>query len=218
MSVTTEAVTIEGPAGVLEALYEVSDESPSPAAIAVVCHPHPLHGGTMTNKVAYMLARALVELGAAAVRFNFRGVGASGGQYADGVGEVDDALAVVDWAHRRHPQAGIWLAGFSFGGAVAVRASIQREVQQLVLVAPAVEHFDVSDVHPPCPCLVVQGDADELVPELSVRHWVQTRDSEVTLLVEPGVGHFFHGKLVQLKKQLHANLAGRVGWAHAERT
>ncbi len=212
MSVATEAVTIDGAVGELEGLYERTDadEACSPPVVAVVCHPHPLHGGTMTNKVAYMLARALVELGAAAVRFNFRGVGASEGQYADGVGEVDDALAVIDWAQRKHPQAIIWLAGFSFGGAVAARASLHREVQQLVLVAPAVEHFDVADVHPRCPCLVVQGDADELVPEPAVRQWAQSRDGNVTLLVEPDVGHFFHGKLVQLKKQLHTHLSARL--------
>jgi len=122
-----ERLSLAGPAGPLQALIETAVtevEGPQPvSAFAVVCHPHPLYGGTMDNKVVYTVARALEQLGAPAIRFNFRGVGASAGSYDEGRGETADALAVIAYGRRRWPHAALWLAGFSFGGAVAVGAA-----------------------------------------------------------------------------------------------
>jgi hypothetical protein len=125
-----ERLTLPGPAGTLEALVETpagdgADVAPGsvPAAFGVVCHPHPLYGGTLDNKVAYTLARAFIECGAPAIRFNFRGVGASAGRFDEGRGETEDALAAIRYGRQRWPGAALWLAGFSFGAAVALRAA-----------------------------------------------------------------------------------------------
>ncbi|HJY37507.1 MAG TPA: alpha/beta fold hydrolase, partial [Steroidobacteraceae bacterium] len=160
---TTERTTIAGPAGDLEALLEIPAGADG-ARVAVICHPHPVYGGTMTNKVVHMLAKAFYERGVPALRFNFRGVGASAGRYDEGEGETLDALAAIDWALQRWPGATLWAAGFSFGGAIAVRAAIARDAQRLVTVAPAVHRFAVSGAElPRCPWLLIQGDRDELV-------------------------------------------------------
>ena len=119
-----EAVAIAGPAGNIEASIEPATETAT--AVAVVCHPHPLHGGTMRNKVIHTLARAFVSMNVTAVRFNFRGIGSSEGGYDEGRGELDDALAVLDWAAERWPNLQLWMAGFSFGGWVALRAAARR--------------------------------------------------------------------------------------------
>jgi uncharacterized protein len=196
----TQALTISGPSGPLEAILDTPADTDA-THIGVVCHPHPLHGGTMTNKVAHVLAKAFNEAGAPAVRFNFRGVGASAGVHADGVGETDDALAVLDWAAARWPSARLWLAGFSFGGAVAIRAAAQRDVQRLVTVAPAVQRVDVDATRLPThPWLLVQGDRDELVNVEDVRRWVQSVQPAPELHVLPGVDHFFHGRLNDLRE------------------
>jgi alpha/beta superfamily hydrolase len=117
---------LSGPSGALEALLEEPAEGTVRAGLVVVCHPHPLHGGTMQNKVAHTLARSLCGLGLSALRFNFRGVGASAGRYGSGAGELQDALGVLDWAAQARPHSTLWLAGFSFGGCIALQASLQR--------------------------------------------------------------------------------------------
>src|SRR5262245_14775880 len=190
-------MTVSGPAGVLEALLEEPPDG-ARAGIAVVCHPHPLHGGTMQNKVAHTLARSLCGLGLAALRFNFRGVGASAGSYGSGVGELQDALAVLDWAAQTRPHSTLWLAGFSFGGCVALQASLERPVRQVVAVAPAVERCAV-DGPPRCPWLVVQGLEDELVDSRAVRAWAGAQQGAVQLVELDGVDHFFHGRLNELR-------------------
>ncbi len=130
----------------------------------VVCHPHPLGGGTLDNKVVHTVARTMQELGLPALRFNFRGVGASAGTFDDGIGETDDAQAVIDWGRERWPQAALWLAGFSFGAYVALRVSERRRPQRLITVAPPVQRFQLAALRvPDCPWLIVQGDADEIV-------------------------------------------------------
>jgi hypothetical protein len=187
-----------GPAGALETLIETRSDAP-PQAFGVICHPHSLFGGTLQNKVVHTLARSFQELGAATIRFNFRGVGASAGSFAEGIGETDDALAVIAAGARRWPGAEVWLGGFSFGGAVAVRAASRAGAKFLATVAPAVTLIDVSDIKvPDCPWLIVQGDADELVNPQSVVAWAArlTPAPQVELL--PGVGHFFHGRLREL--------------------
>lgn len=195
----SEAVVFNGPAGVLEGLIDKPEAQPS--AVAVVCHPHPLFQGSMHNKVTYILARAFNELGAISLRFNFRGVGASAGEYADGVGETADALAAIDWLTARHPGLPLWLAGFSFGAYVALRAQSQRPVKRLVTVAPAVERFDTSAiVLPTIPWLLVQGDADEVVAPQTVFDWVAGLAKPPQLAVLKGAGHFFHGRLNELRQ------------------
>lgn len=195
----SETVHFRGPAGALEGL--VDKPAGQPSAVAVVCHPHPLYQGSMHNKVAYILARAFNELGAISLRFNFRGVGASEGEYADGVGETADALAAIDWLTAQHPGLPLWLAGFSFGAYVALRAQSQRPVRRLVTVAPAVERFDTSAiVLPTMPWLLVQGDADEVVEPRAVFDWVAGLAVPPQLAVLEGAGHFFHGRLNELRQ------------------
>ena len=190
--------SVAGPAGALETLIE-SPRDAHPAAFGVICHPHPLFGGTLQNKVVHTLARSFQELGAATLRFNFRGVGASAGTFAEGIGETDDALAVIAEGRRRWPQARLWLAGFSFGGAVAVRAASRADTKFLVTVAPAVTLIDVKDIKvPDCPWLIVQGAADELVATDAVVAWAARLNPAPQVELVSGVGHFFHGHLREL--------------------
>jgi alpha/beta superfamily hydrolase len=196
---TTERLTIAGPAGDLEALLETPANADA-AHVAVICHPHPVYGGTMTNKVVHVLAKTFNERGVPAVRFNFRGVGASAGVYQEGSGETQDALAVIDWALQRFRGAALWIAGFSFGGAIAVRAAMARDAKRLVTVAPAVHRFAVEGAElPRCPWLLVQGDQDELVDAGEIQRWVATLASPPQLALLPGVEHFFHGRLNELR-------------------
>jgi alpha/beta superfamily hydrolase len=200
---------IDGPAGPLEARIEEPVPGEAPAAVGVVCHPHPLYGGTMQNKVVHTLARAMQELGAPTVRFNFRGVGGSAGAYDGGVGELEDALAVCDWARRRWRCDALWLAGFSFGSAVALQAAGSVRPGALVTVAPPVGRIIVAPVaRPSCPWLVVQGDRDELVDVAQVREWVAGYAPPPRLVVLPGAEHFFHGRLGELRAAAIEFLSG----------
>ena len=195
-----EKLSIPGPVGELEALLESPPDADN-ARVVVVCHPHPVYGGTMTNKVVHMLARSCNEFGVTALRFNYRGVGKSPGSYDEGNGETQDALAVLDWAANRWPQAQLWLAGFSFGGAVAIRAAVRRDVRRLITVAPAVHRIAVdSNQLPRTARQLVQGDRDELVDAAAVQQWVQTLATPPQLELLAGVDHFFHGRLNQLRE------------------
>ena len=192
-----------GPVGDIEGLLD--DPDVAPTAIAVVCHPHPLQGGAMQNKVAYMLARAFNDMGALSLRFNFRGVGKSAGQFDNGIGETGDALAAIDWLMAQHPGLPLWLGGFSFGSFVALRAQSRRPVQRLVTVAPAVERFATSDIVPPaCPWLLVQGDADDVVSPEKVLAWARGLAAPPRILEMAGAGHFFHGRLNELREAVAA--------------
>ncbi len=205
---SVQRVTIAGPAGSLEGLVE-DPSSGRVERFAVVCHPHPQFGGTMDNKVVHTLARTLQELGLPTVRFNFRGVGRSAGEFGDGDGETDDTLAVIDWGLARWPGAQLWLAGFSFGSYVALRASLQRATARLITVAPPVQRFDFASLGVPrCPWLVVQGDADELVDYRTVLDWTRTLHPPPTVELLPGVEHFFHGRLHELKEVVRGAVAG----------
>ena len=196
----SETLTIPGPAGPLEAIVDIPPDT-AVTSVAVICHPHPLYGGTMTNKVAHMLAKSCNELGLAAVRFNYRGVGASAGAYAEGDGETDDAVAVLEWAQQRWPDAGRWLGGFSFGGAVAVRAAVRHEVRRLITVAPAIQRVHVDTAHlPTCPWLIVQGDEDELVDAKEIQQWASSLSVRPDVVMLPGVQHFFHGRMNDLRQ------------------
>jgi uncharacterized protein len=193
-----EQLRIQGPSGDLETIVETPSDA-HVGAVAVLCHPHPLFGGTMTNKVVHMLAKSFNELGMPAVRFNFRGIGKSAGIYDEGRGETADCEAVAQWALQRWPATKLILGGFSFGGAVAIRAATTLDPAKLVTVAPAIRKVDVGPAHIHCPWLIVQGDSDELVDPNDIRHWAQELPQPPTLKWLPGVDHFFHGKLNELR-------------------
>jgi len=196
----SESLFLDGPVGRLEAVYEAPAEI-DPTAAVVVFHPHPQHGGTMHNKVAHSLARAFVRMGFAALRFNFRGTERSDGQFDDGVGELDDALVATAWMRAKLPEAPLWLAGFSFGAAIAVRAAVEENVSGLVSVAPAVSRFATGlERQPDCPWLIVQGDEDELVGVDETIAWVNSLSPGPELLVLRGAEHFFHGRLIDLRQ------------------
>lgn len=207
MSATdSKSLFIDGPEGALEALAENFDRLDNGAL--VVCHPHPQHGGTMHNKVVHTLARAGHDLGLATLRFNYRGVGRSEGGYAAGVGESDDLLAVLDWLDETvHPPA-LWLAGFSFGAYVALRASTQRRIDQLITVAPAVNLLRFQGLaFPTCPWLLLQGTADEIVPFDAVQAWVGRLEAPPETIYFEGAGHFFHGRLLELRRAVVERLS-----------
>ncbi|HEX7125486.1 MAG TPA: alpha/beta family hydrolase [Thermodesulfobacteriota bacterium] len=204
MNPVREAFALAGPAGPLEALYEVgvSDRG----AAALVLHPHPLHGGTMHNKVVYRLARALRRAGLATLRINFRGVGASAGRYGEGRGEVEDARAALDWLAARRAEQPLWVAGFSFGAWVGVTlgASDPRVVRVVAAGLPV--RLDglaaVADLgHRPL--LVVQGEHDEHGPPSAVRDALAARPT-ARLRVVPGTDHFFEGRLDDLEREVLA--------------
>ncbi len=203
-----EAVRIRGPAGMLEAITACPPVGAPMRAVGVVCHPHPLYGGSLQNKVVHYLSQTLNELGVGTVRFNFRGVGASEGEYDGGQGETDDLLAVLDWARKQRPGHDVWLAGFSFGAYVVLRAASRWPVSRLITVAPPVNFFDFGTIAPPdCPWLLVQGDSDEVVPCNQVLDWVRSVDPSPDTLCMKDVGHFFHGRLNDLKARLLEALA-----------
>ncbi|AKS42891.1 alpha/beta hydrolase [Wenzhouxiangella marina] len=191
---------LTGPAGHLECLSEMPEPELERPATAVLCHPHPLHGGTMRNKVVTIMERSLRELGLATVRFNYRGVGESQGEYDDGNGEVEDLKAVVEWAMRHRPGTDLWLGGFSFGAYITLRASQDLPVRQLISIAPPVERYGFDQLQPPsCPWLVVQGDEDEVVSSDAVEHWANGLDQGPDLVMMEGAGHFFHRRLMDLR-------------------
>lgn len=202
-----QKISIRGPAGELEAILE----SPGDAGIngvAVVCHPHPQHGGTMHNKVAHTLARSFVRSNFAVLRFNFRGTEGSDGVYDNGVGELDDALAAMAWMRQQKAEGPLWLAGFSFGAAIAVRAAVARDVDGLISVAPASYRFAGKlDAQPDCPWLIIQGDEDELVEIDETVEWIDSLEPGPELLVMPRAEHFFHGRLHELREAVMAFIA-----------
>ena len=190
-----ERLAIAGPAGPLEVAINVPGEAP--VGLALVAHPHPQQGGTLDNKVVQTLAKTFVALGYAAVRFNFRGVGQSAGTFDDGVGETADALAALAHGRARFGAAlPLALAGFSFGTFVQTRVAQSVDFERLVLVAPAVGRFTIGSVPPET--IVIHGEEDDVVPLADVFAWA--RPQALPLIVFPGCGHFFHGRLVQLQQ------------------
>jgi alpha/beta superfamily hydrolase len=193
-------VSLPGPAGALEVSVDFPDASEARSGIAVLCHPHPLEGGTMHNKVVTMLARSLRELGLATVRFNFRGIGESQGSYDNGRGETLDLLSVAQWAQQARPDHVLWLGGFSFGAWIALLGARHLPVAQLISIAPPAGRWDFSAVlAPTCPWLVVQGEADDIVAPQAVYDWLAKLDAHPTLVKMPDTDHFFHRRLMDLR-------------------
>ena len=192
---TAERYVIPGPSGALEMLVNAPAK---PLGIALVAHPHPEHGGTLDNKVAYTLAKTFFELDFAAVRFNFRGVGRSEGAFDDGIGETADALAALAHAKSRYGELPVALAGFSFGSFVQTRVAATVQALRLVLVGPAVGR--IGDTAVPEDTIVIHGEDDDVVPLAAVLAWARPRELPVTVF--PGCGHFFHGRLPQLSRTI----------------
>ena len=194
-----ERLVIAGPAGGLE--VAVNLPAGEPTGLALVAHPHPLQGGSLDNKVAQTLAKTFAAIGYAAVRFNFRGVGKSEGRFDEGAGETEDALAALAFARERFGDAlPLALAGFSFGSYVQTRVAARVAFERLVLVGAAVGRFEVADVPPET--IVIHGEEDDVVALADVFAWA--RPQALPVVVFPGCGHFFHGRLVQLQQVITA--------------
>jgi alpha/beta superfamily hydrolase len=208
---TSESLLLPGAAGAIELACSLPEPAAARAGVAILCHPHPLQGGTMHNKVVTIAERALLELGLATVRFNFRGVGQSEGVHDHGIGETDDVVTIAEWLRAVRPGDAVWLAGFSFGSYVSLRAAPRIEPAQLILIAPPAGRWDFSEIAAPaCPWLIVQGEEDEVVDPAAVFAWVETLQPSPTLIRLPETGHFFHRRLMDLrgalKNALGANL------------
>ncbi|AEI35250.1 alpha/beta hydrolase [Francisella salina] len=204
---------IQGRAGRVEAVYD-KDKGANQEIVAVICHPHPLYQGSMHNKVVTTLSRAMKTLNIESYRFNYRGVGDSQGEYGDGVGELEDLLSVCKWIKENTSFKKIILCGFSFGGAIAYMGLNKLDnVVGLVTIAPAVDRFDLTKFGEPnnIPWLVVQGVDDDTVNPNSVFDFtLKTVKSDLTLVKMNEVGHFFHGKLIQLKDEVEKFLIPTV--------
>ncbi|MBU6485737.1 MAG: alpha/beta hydrolase [Betaproteobacteria bacterium] len=191
----TERLLLGGPAGIIETV--IATPSAPLRGIALIAHPHPLQGGTLDNKVVQTLAKAFFALGYVAARFNFRGVGQSAGSFDDGNGETEDALVVLEQVRTRFgARLPVALAGFSFGSFVQTRVAQRIAVEGLVLVGPAVGRFAMAPV--PEGTIVVHGEQDDVVPLADVFEWA--RPLQLPVVVFPGCGHFFHGRLPQLAR------------------
>jgi len=191
---------LPGPAGTLEVATAVPEPDQARTGTVVICHPNPQQGGTMRNKVVTMLERSFRESGLATARFNFRGVGASTGEFDHGDGESGDLVAVAQWVRQAQPGDALWLAGFSFGSYIALRSARSLGADALVTVAPPVGRYEFAELAMPnCPWLVVQGEDDEVVDPQGVFDWVETLDPQPTLIRMPETGHFFHRRLMDLR-------------------
>jgi hypothetical protein len=193
----SQTLFINGPAGQLELRIDRPDTDTTDAPVAVLCHPHPLHGGSLNNKVVHILASSMNRLGAVAVRFNFRGVGRSEGAFDNAVGELDDLRAVIAWVRKQRPASPLWLGGFSFGAYVALRTHAEFKVERLLLVAPPLSLYPVDDIPTVAvPWLVIQGGADEVIDAEQVREWLDRQQTNPPQRIwMDKAGHFFHGRL-----------------------
>lgn len=192
---------VEGPVGEIETIYSRPVRSEN-NTVAIICHPHPLHQGTMNNKVVTTLAKTFDKLNMATVRFNFRGVGASEGKYSDAIGECDDLYAVHKWAKTNLGQKFL-LAGFSFGSYICCRTAENICPEALVTVAPAVIKQDYENYpNYKCPWWLIQGGDDEITPAEEVYQWAKEQRMLPNIIKIPAASHFFHGKLGELENKL----------------
>ena len=191
---------LAGPVGKLETATDVAEPACARRGVAVICHPLTSEGGSMHNKVVTMAERALRESGLDTVRFNFRGAGASQGDYSQGRGESDDLAAVVAWVRRTRPDDALWLAGFSFGSYVSIANAVRLGADALISIAPPVGRWPFEAIAlPTCPWLIVQGEADEIVEPQAVFDWVETLEHRPELVRMPETSHFFHRRLMDLR-------------------
>jgi alpha/beta superfamily hydrolase len=191
---------LDGPTGKLETISDVAEPACARRGVAVVCHPNPVQGGTMHNKVVTMAERALRESGLDTVRFNFRGTGASEGVYDNGKGEGDDLAAVVAWVRRMRLDDALWLAGFSFGSYVSIANAVRLRADALISIAPPVGRWSFETLAlPSCPWLVVMGEADEVVEPQAVFEWIDALEHPPELVRMPDTSHFFHRRLMDLR-------------------
>ena len=203
-------LVIDGPAGRIEAALDCPEGEGAPQPVlAIVCHPLPTEGGSMHNKVVTMTARALRESGLTTLRFNFRGVGQSQGEFDDGDGELDDLRAVAAWARAAHPDKALWLVGFSFGAWIALRGAVELEAAALISIAPPVgRSWDFDVAIPDIPWLVIQGDADEIVDPGAVHAWIESLPQAPDVVRMPDASHFFHRKLMDLRGAVKNGVRG----------
>lgn len=197
---------IDGPVGKLELSFQEPAKTPR-KIWGIICHPHPLFGGTMHNKVVTTLAKTFQNMGVHTIRFNFRGVMRSEGQFDNGVGELEDLLAVIDWVQAEHAEHELWLGGFSFGAYIAAKAATQIPVKNLVTVAPPVENFPMTELPPIfCKWVLAQGEVDDVVSPQEVFAFAETRDPKPIVLKFPDAGHYFHGMLGELRTRIETSL------------
>ena len=204
--------TLAGPAGIIELAAHRPEHA---EALAIVAHPHPLFGGSMDNKVVTTLARAAYDAGAAAYRFNFRGVGGSAGSHDEGRGETQDLVSLANALTARHAGLPLWLCGFSFGGAVSLAATASLTASAMVLVAPGFARMAywpeiAADIPPPTQCLLIHGSADDVVPLAGSLEWARANETPVAVI--PEADHFFHRRLHVVRRlALGAFLAAKCG-------
>ena len=209
-------VMFAGPDGRLEGRYHHSKESGAP--VALILHPHPLHGGTMNNRITYSMYQAFQKLGCSVMRFNFRGVGRSQGGFDHGIGELSDAAAALDWAQSYNPEArSCWIAGFSFGAWIGMQLLMRRpEIEGFISIAPPANLYDFSFLAP-CPSsgLIIHGDKDAVVPPRDVTNLVEKLKTQKGIVIEqkviPGANHFFDGKVEPLMTAIGQYLDKRLG-------
>ncbi len=194
---------LTGNAGEIETLITRPQTITERTPLVVISHPHPLYGGSMTNKVVHILAKTFDELGAITVRFNFRGVGKSAGEYNEGIGEAADLALIVEQLRSWRPDAPLWLAGFSFGAYVTTRAQATINAEKILLVAPPVSMYPFAELDEiAVPWLVIQGGQDEVIDATAVKSWVSERPNAPRLIWLEDAGHFFHGKLNEVKQKM----------------
>ncbi len=194
-----EAVLIPGTAGHIEAVIE-QPKNYQKNELAIVCHPNPLQGGTMDNKVVTTIVKAFNNLGITAIRFNYRGVGNSEGTYGSIVGEAEDMMSVIRWVKKWRPNVQFRFAGFSFGAYIAAYAATQEPAVSLVTIAPSVRRMPYALLNKiSCPWLVVMGEEDEVVAPQELYDWYEELEADKQLVRFPDTGHFFHGKLIELR-------------------
>ena len=199
----TATTFITGKAGNIEVLITRPETVSESTPISIISHPHPLYGGSMTNKVVHILAKSFAELNAITVRFNFRGVGKSEGQYDDGLGEAEDLILIAKELKQWRPQAPVWLAGFSFGAYVTTRAQHTIKPEKLVLVAPPISMYPFDELEEiKIPWVVIQGGQDEVIDASAVKNWVLLRPNQPEFIWMEDASHFFHGKLNEVKDAL----------------
>ena len=196
---------IPGNSGQIETVINTAKNNSNSNFLAIVCHPHPLHGGTMHNKVVHTAAKAFNELGIDTIRFNYRGVGKSHGAFGDSIGEAEDLQSVINWVQEFKPNAKLILAGFSFGSFIALTGAKnpKNNCHSLISIAPAVNHQDYNKYMPidkNLPWLLIHGTKDEIIDLEIVKNWLDTLTVKPEVKIFTEATHFFHGYLIELKQ------------------